>query len=126
MRGRWKMTAIMRSESHRERSGGAKTGMKRSAATTITPKAAITVITQATRMMRIHDLQGGGSSAQYPSRLDQPRNSRPTSTIFDFVGDASGGLLDAGRRLPSTESYGENIQIGIILGSMKMTCGCQF
>jgi hypothetical protein len=61
--------AIMRSESHRERSGRAKTGMKRSAATTTTPKAAIAVITQAMRQTRIHDLQGGASSAQYPPRL---------------------------------------------------------
>jgi hypothetical protein len=61
--------AIIRSENHRERSGRAKTGIKRSVATTTTPKAAIVVITQAIRKTRIHDLQGGVSSAQYLPRL---------------------------------------------------------
>jgi hypothetical protein len=55
------MTVMMRSESRREKSGDAKTGMKISAATTTTPKATIAVTTQATRMTKIHDLQDGGS-----------------------------------------------------------------
>jgi len=58
------MTAIMRNESRREKSINAK-GMMRSAATTTTPKAVITVTTQATRMTRIHDLQNGGSFPQH-------------------------------------------------------------
>jgi hypothetical protein len=40
--------------------------MKRSAVTTTTPKAAIAVTTQATRMTRIHDLQNGGSFPPHP------------------------------------------------------------
>jgi hypothetical protein len=59
------MTAIMRNESRREKSINAK-GMKRLAATTTIPKAAIIVTTQATRMTRIHDPQNGGS---FPPRL---------------------------------------------------------
>jgi hypothetical protein len=59
------MTVIMRSESRRKRRINAK-GTKRLAMPTTTLKAAIAVIIQATRMMRIHDLQNGGS---FPSHL---------------------------------------------------------
>jgi hypothetical protein len=83
------MIAIMGSESHREKSGGARSGINRSAATTTIPKAAIAVGTQAARMMRMtrtHDLQGGGSSAQYPPRLYRhtARDRQvPSSTSWD-------------------------------------------
>jgi len=59
------MTAIMRSESRRKKRINAK-GTKRLAMTTTTLKTVITVIIQATRMMRIHNLQNGGS---FPSHL---------------------------------------------------------
>ncbi|KAF8847217.1 hypothetical protein BDZ45DRAFT_699380 [Acephala macrosclerotiorum] len=105
------------------------------------------VIIQVTRMMRAGDLQrGSGRSAQTLSRLFrlsvtmvqmhplngitaspyyQPRNSRSTSTVFDCVGYAPGSLLDARQRQLSTESYGVNIQTGLILGLTQTTCGCQ-
>jgi len=55
----------------------------------------------------------------------QPRSPTSTSTAFDCVGYELGSLLDARQKQPSTESYGGNIQIGWILGSMKTTYECR-
>jgi len=62
--GRQKTTTASLSRENRERSGGARTGRKRLAATSTSQKAAIVIIIQTMRTLRTtksHDLQSGGN-----------------------------------------------------------------
>jgi hypothetical protein len=54
-----------------------------------------------------------------PMDKEATKALRSTSTVSDCVGYVPSSLLDARQRQPSTESYGANIQTGLILGSTK-------
>ncbi|KAH8596206.1 hypothetical protein B0O99DRAFT_594035 [Bisporella sp. PMI_857] len=57
-----------------------------------------------------------GELAGWPAVL---RNWRSASTVSDCVGYAPSSFLDARQGQPNTESYGANIQTGLILRSTK-------
>jgi hypothetical protein len=58
-------TTVIGSGSNKERSGDTKGRQRVSTATSSILSAAITIVTQTTRMTRVHDLQSGGSCPKF-------------------------------------------------------------